>query len=115
MLRITGTRIACALATSALLLISSDHHSGSAEPSREALLAAEAAPANTPFHGTPMEVPGKIPAEDFDNGGEGAAYHDTDSKNRGHKYRLNEGVDLDDSRTGTYAIIIIVKGEWAKY
>ena len=33
--------------------------------------------ASSPYRGTPGTVPGRIEAEDFDEGGEGVAYRDT--------------------------------------
>src|SRR5262249_36776765 len=35
----------------------------------------------TPFHGAPIALPGTVEAEDFDEGGEGIAYHDADAQN----------------------------------
>ena len=35
-----------------------------------------------PFKGWPHKIPGKILAADFDMGGEGVAYHDTEQKNK---------------------------------
>src|SRR5205085_265179 len=47
------------------------------------------APSQTPFGGTPISVGASaiIQAEDFDNGGEGIAFHDTDAGNTGGAYR----------------------------
>jgi hypothetical protein len=76
---------------------------------------------STPYKGTPWPVPGKIQAEDFDNGGEGVAYHDQDAVNEGKGYRTNVGVDIHD---GTWAwdhadnspvIGWFRNGEWMKY
>jgi uncharacterized delta-60 repeat protein len=53
-----------------------------------------AAPTRTPFKGTPFVPNQQIEAEDYDNGGEGVAYHDTDAQNVGFSYRPNEGVDV---------------------
>jgi hypothetical protein len=53
----------------------------------------------------PQRIPGKVLCAYYDRGGEGVAYHDTDSKNNGsgalnpadgsylHEFRMNEGVD----------------------
>ena len=57
-------------------------------------------PIETPFGGVASAVPGRIEAENFDNGGEGVAYHDTDPANlggiytNGGDYRDSQGVDL---------------------
>ena len=45
------------------------------------------------FSGTPVAIPGIVRASDFDNGGEGVAYHDTTTANEGGAYRTT-GVDL---------------------
>jgi hypothetical protein len=37
----------------------------------------------TAYSGTAISLPGRIEAENFDNGGEGVAYHDTTSTNEG--------------------------------
>jgi hypothetical protein len=61
-----------------------------------ALTAAEAAALYTPirpYTGTPLPVPGTVQAEDFDNGGEGVAYHDLTAANDGGLYRTT-GVDV---------------------
>jgi len=53
-----------------------------------------------------QEIPGKIECESYDRGGEGIAFHDTDSINSGsgnlnpangnflNEFRMNEGVDI---------------------
>ena len=41
----------------------------------------------------------RIQAENFDTGGEGVAYHDTDTANSGGQYRTSEGVDVRPRRT----------------
>ena len=53
----------------------------------------------TPFLGAPVTLPGTVNAQDFDNGGEGAAYHDTTPGNNGGAYR-SEDVDLEPSLDG---------------
>ncbi|MBI4626735.1 MAG: hypothetical protein HY736_26380, partial [Verrucomicrobia bacterium] len=47
-----------------------------------------------PFRATIHQIPGTIEAEDFDEGGEGVAYHDHEPKNLGAPYR-DTGVDID--------------------
>ncbi len=51
-------------------------------------------PAETPFLGAPFAMPGTIMLDNFDNGGEGIAYHDTTANNIGGAYR-NTGVDIE--------------------
>jgi Carbohydrate binding module (family 6) len=59
-----------------------------------------------------QEIPGRIECEYYDQGGEGIAYHDTDSINQGsgklnpangsflHEFRMKEGVDISYTKTG---------------
>ena len=54
----------------------------------------------TPFNGTPIALPGTIGAADFDKGGEGVAYHDSDAANVGGAYRTGEGVDIQNKAAG---------------
>jgi endoglucanase Acf2 len=71
----------------------------------------------TPYTGTPKTVPGKIEAEEFDLGGEGVAYHDSDPQNVGVPFRPNEGVDIEgcgDVGSG-YDVGWIKAGEWMEY
>lgn len=63
----------------------------------------------TPFHGTPAPIPGKIEAEEFDYGGQDVAYNDNDSQNRNGGDR-QEGVDMSNTAIG-----YTEKGEWIKY
>src|SRR5438067_10706410 len=83
-----------------------------------ALLVAWASPAlaqSTPFYGTPATVPGTIEAEDFDNGGEAVAYHDTTSGNQLGAYRLNDSVDIEASSEHGYNVGKIRLTEWLNY
>ncbi|RNC84582.1 MAG: carbohydrate-binding protein [Balneola sp.] len=75
----------------------------------------EVLPNGTPFGGEPIAVPGKIEAEDYDLGGEGIAYHDTEASNIGIAYRPEEGVDLTGANDGGFAVYWIVAGEWIEY
>jgi hypothetical protein len=71
---------------------------------------------STPYSGTPAAVPGTIQAENFDNGGEGVAYHDLDSANYGGAYR-STGVDIQATTDsgGGYNVGWIAAGEYLKY
>ena len=53
----------------------------------------------SPFGGTPRAIKdgARIEAEDFDNGGQGVAYNDTDSSNLGGQYRPDQGVDIENT------------------
>jgi len=68
----------------------------------------------TPYSGTPAAIPGTIQAENFDNGGEGVAYHDTTSGNSGGVYRSTD-VDIEPSAGGGYDIGWTSAGEWLNY
>jgi hypothetical protein len=70
----------------------------------------------TPYGGTPAAVPGTLQVENFDNGGEGVAYHDQDSGNNGGVYRTTD-VDIR-AMTGAsngYDVFNARAGEWLKY
>ncbi|WP_457566764.1 cellulase family glycosylhydrolase [Caldithrix abyssi] len=73
------------------------------------------------------EIPGTINCVDFDYGGNGVAYHDTDYQrtrwdvytpwNTGEQYR-NDGVDIEESRDdggAKYSVGWIESGEWLNY
>ncbi len=70
-----------------------------------------------PYSGTPAPIPGTIQAENFNTGGEGVAYHDSDTTNSGGQYRTSEGVDIEattDTGAG-YNVGWTAAGEWMKY
>jgi cytochrome c len=71
---------------------------------------------STAFGGTPRSLPGTVQSEDFDNGGEGIAYHDDEPANYGGGYR-NTGVDLQGTSDvgGGYNVGWMAVGEWLKY
>jgi endoglucanase Acf2 len=69
----------------------------------------------TPYSGTAVNVPGIIQAENFDNGGEGVAYHDNNSNNIGLAYRPTEGVDIEAADGGGYDVYWMTAGEWLEY
>jgi endonuclease/exonuclease/phosphatase family metal-dependent hydrolase len=72
------------------------------------------AASTTPYFGTPAAIPGQINAENFDNGGEGVAYHDTTAGNSGGQYRSTD-VDIEQSSEGAYDVGWIAAGEWLNY
>jgi len=83
-----------------------------------ALLAiAGIANASTPYTGTPIAIPGTIETENYDLGGEGDAYHDTDTGNNGSAYRTTENVDVEvcSDTGGGFDVGWTVTGEWMKY
>ncbi|GAA4319626.1 carbohydrate-binding protein [Compostibacter hankyongensis] len=66
--------------------------------------------------GRPYPVPGFVPVEDFDPGGEGVAYHDNDASNNGGRWRPGEGVDIEFSgEGGGYDVGWTNAGEWIEY
>jgi hypothetical protein len=70
----------------------------------------------TPFGGAARAVPGTIQAEDFDEGGEGVAYHDTTAENTGGQYRTT-GVDIQATTDvgGGFNVGWMTAGEWLNY
>ena len=68
-----------------------------------------------PYKGV-IEIPGIIQAENFDKGGEGMTFHDSDSDRQGDKnYRSDgEGVDFVKGNGGT-VIGYTAKNEWLEY
>ncbi|AHW60576.1 Por secretion system C-terminal sorting domain-containing protein [Draconibacterium orientale] len=71
-------------------------------------------------HGTPYlepahSIPGTIEMEDYDQGGQGKAYSDSDTSNNGNDYRENEGVDVEMNSPGNYNIGWTTGGEWIEY
>lgn len=62
------------------------------------------------------EIPGIIEAENFDKGGEGFTFHDSDSNDEGNsRYRSdNEGVDIITT-SSDYGIGYTANGEWLEY
>jgi hypothetical protein len=67
--------------------------------------------ANGPYRGKVQQIPGKVQCEFYDLGGEGVAYHDTDSINNGsgklnpangtflNEFRMAEGVDISYTKS----------------
>ena len=71
-------------------------------------------PATTPFGGSAARLPGRVEAENFDTGDDGAAYHDTTSGNTGGAYRATD-VDIQSCAEGGYNVGWITAGEWLNY
>lgn len=69
-----------------------------------------------PYGGTARGIESAIQAEDFDEGGEGVAYHDTDAANSGGQYR-STGVDIEASSDagGGYNVGWLAPGEWLEF
>jgi hypothetical protein len=67
-------------------------------------------PPGTPFNVTPFSLPGTVPASDFDNGGEGVAYHDGGSGCVGNCTYRTSDVDMWDR-----VVYHTQAGEWLTY
>lgn len=65
----------------------------------------------------PHCLPGRIEAEDYDLGGEGVAYHDSDDVNSGGLYRDDQGVDITATgdESGEFQVGWNNDGEWLEY
>ncbi|MEK7556158.1 MAG: peptidoglycan-binding protein [Patescibacteria group bacterium] len=71
---------------------------------------------HTPYT-TAIALPGTLQAEHFDKGGEGIAYHETDTTNNGGAFRTTEGVDIQNTQDtgGGYDVGWTKGGEWLEY
>ncbi|GAA4026416.1 hypothetical protein GCM10022409_07990 [Hymenobacter glaciei] len=74
----------------------------------------------TPYSGTAAVIPGVIKAVEYDNGGQGVAYNDSDVANRGAAVdptvpRPSEGVDTENGDAGYTNVGYSATGEWLKY
>lgn len=80
------------------------------------LVTASAAPTRSAFQGTPAAVPGLIELENFDEGGEGVAFHDLTTSNDGGAYRQT-AVDIEATgdSLGGYNLAYLKAGEWTEY
>jgi hypothetical protein len=81
------------------------------------------------YHGGPQKIPGRVQCAYYDFGGEGVAYHDTDSTNQGsgmlnpangtylNEFRMKEGVDTsytkfhDEIDNNPYNLVQPPKGQ----
>ncbi|BDI29622.1 hypothetical protein CCAX7_16730 [Capsulimonas corticalis] len=89
---------------------------GVSKPSEEIAMTAPPV-VEAPYHDAPAPIPGVVQLEDYDKGGEGVAYHDTDAVNHDALYRPFQGVDLEacSDTGGGYCIAWTADGEWLKY
>jgi len=71
---------------------------------------------STPFGGMARAIPGTIQAEDFDDGGEAVAYHESTTGNYGGWYRTTD-VDIEPASDdgGGYDVGWIAGGEFLAY
>lgn len=75
-------------------------------------------PVQSPYEGTAYEVPCKIEAENFDNGGNGFAYYDdSPGSATGVDFRPEVDVDFENctDTDGGYSIGYWTAGEWLEY
>jgi len=63
----------------------------------------------------PPYDPGRIEAEDFDEGGQGISYYDTSSSNQGGADYRDTAVDVGTSANSGYNVGYIDTGEWLEY
>jgi hypothetical protein len=82
----------------------------------KAVTASFSNPNGAPYGDNAWPIPGIIQAEDYNIGGEGVAYHDSDTRNRGF-YRGDEAVDAlanqDSDKSPVVAWTAV--GEWLRY
>ncbi|OFX61474.1 MAG: hypothetical protein A2066_00660 [Bacteroidetes bacterium GWB2_41_8] len=67
------------------------------------------------YTGKPIEIPGRVEAENFDIGEDGFTYHDSDSKNTTGDLRPNEPIDIYNLGNNKYYVIDNYPGEWLEY
>ena len=68
-----------------------------------------------PFKNTPIALPGKMEAEDFDEGENTIAYSDNDDANNGSNEYRKSGVDIDKNGSGGWVVGWTNAGEWIQY
>ena len=71
-----------------------------------------------PYRVSAAKIPGQIEAENYDIGGQGVAYNDTDPANNGDDgYREDEGVDIERNRDFDFGFAVgwTADGEWLEY
>ncbi|MEO0630783.1 MAG: family 16 glycosylhydrolase, partial [Planctomycetota bacterium] len=68
-----------------------------------------------PFGGTAAVVPGRVEAENFDEGYPGQVYLETDVSNNGGAYRPDEDVDIQATVGGGFNVGWFDFGEWMDY
>jgi subtilisin family serine protease/predicted Rdx family selenoprotein len=99
----------------ALTAVATDN-SGASATSGAIAIQVVTPPPSTPYGGVAAAIPGVIQIENFDEGGEGIAYHDTSPGNNGGQYRSGN-VDIEQSSDagGGYSIGWVNAGEWLMY
>ncbi len=68
----------------------------------------------TSFNSSPINIPGTLEVEEYDNGGEGLAYHDFEANNIPGAFRPDEGVDIG-AHDGGFILEYVENNEWIEY
>lgn len=68
-----------------------------------------------PFNDAPAAIPGIVEAEEYDLGGPGVAYFDSDASNNGGAFRTDEAVDVGGVMGGGFSVGWVAVGEWLEY
>lgn len=68
-----------------------------------------------PYSNTPVSIPSIIEVVNYDEGGEGLAYHDAEPANLGNEGRVKEGVDMQTCSLGGMNIGWTNNNEWLNY
>ena len=75
-----------------------------------------ASASSTPYGGTAAILPGTVQLENFDNGGEGVAYHDLSNGNDGGQYRSSAvDIEVTSDTGGGYNVAYTYAREWLAY
>ncbi len=97
------------LGTMLIFVLSGVSSTGTASLANEPMLG------HQPYRGVTSAIPGKIEAEDYDQGMESTAYHKlTHTINGGGDYRSGSGVPIVPTNAG-YAVTNTAPGEWLNY
>lgn len=110
-LLVAGADNAGLLATNYVILDGTKFH----DPPETPVTTVEPLPGPGPFRGKPMAIPGVVEAVDFDHGGQGVAYNDSEADNIDGFYRPREGVDIQATSEGGCCVSWIDDGEWLQY
>lgn len=68
----------------------------------------------SPYNEEPIQIPGVLEVEEYDNGGQGLSYFDTDATNIPGAFRPAEGVDIG-THDGGFILEYVAQGEWIEY
>ena len=67
-----------------------------------------------PFNGMAITIPGDLEVEEYNIGGEGLAYHDSEPANIPGGFRVDEGVDIGALGDG-FILEYVAANEWLEY